>query len=92
MPVFATEAAAFFLLWWIVLFAVLPWGVHSQHEGADALPGTDPGAPMLPMLGRKLALTTVITAAIFAGGYLIYADHLVNLDALLAHFGLRFGQ
>jgi predicted secreted protein len=92
MPLIATAASAFFLLWWVVLFAVLPWGVHSQHEDTEALPGTDPGAPILPMLGRKLALTTMITAAIFAGCYVVYASHLVNLDALLAHAGLNFGR
>jgi len=44
MPV-ATALAIFFLIWWVVLFAVLPWGIKSQHEEDDIAPGTDPGAP-----------------------------------------------
>ena len=40
-----TALAAFFLIWWVSLFAVLPWGVRSQHEGGEMAPGTDPGAP-----------------------------------------------
>ena len=40
--------AIYFVIWWIVLFAVLPWGVRSQHESGDSAPGTDPGAPAMP--------------------------------------------
>ena len=28
----ATAIAIYFLIWWIMLFAVLPWGVRSQGE------------------------------------------------------------
>jgi predicted secreted protein len=38
MPV-ATALAIFFLICWVVLFAVLPWGIKSQHEGKDIGPG-----------------------------------------------------
>jgi predicted secreted protein len=38
MPV-ATALAIFFLIWWVALFAVLPWGIKSQHEGEDIAPG-----------------------------------------------------
>ena len=42
-----TIAAIYFIMWWIVLFAVLPWGVRSQTEhGEEVPPGTDPGAPV----------------------------------------------
>ena len=41
MPIF-TALAIYFVIWWIVLFAVLPWGVHSQHESGEMTPGTDP--------------------------------------------------
>jgi predicted secreted protein len=27
----ATAIAIYFIIWWVVLFAVLPWGVRSQH-------------------------------------------------------------
>ena len=37
----ATAIAIYFLIWWIVLFAVLPWGVRAQGE--EGAPGTDPG-------------------------------------------------
>jgi len=82
-----TAVAIFFLIWWVVLFAVLPWGVRSQHEGGEVAPGTDPGAPILPKLGRKLIWTTVVAGAIFAAFYVVYADRLISLDSLMARFG-----
>jgi predicted secreted protein len=88
MPI-TTGLAIFFLIWWVTLFAVLPWGVHSQREGGEVSPGTDPGAPALPRLGRKLVWTTLVSLVIFAGCYVVYVDRLVTLDGLLAPFGLH---
>lgn len=61
----STAFAIYFVLWWIVLFAVLPFGVRSQAESGDELSGTDPGAPIRPQMGRKLIWTTIISALIF---------------------------
>jgi predicted secreted protein len=88
MPV-ATAVAIFFLIWWVVLFAVLPWGVRSQSEGGEMVPGTDPGAPAIPYLARKLVWTTVVSLAIFAACYVVYVNRLVTLEALLRPFGAR---
>ncbi len=55
----ATAIAIYFIIWWMVLFAVLPWGVRGQHESGAVAPGTDPGAPAIPMLKRKLIWTTL---------------------------------
>jgi predicted secreted protein len=54
----ATSIAIYFIIWWVVLFAVLPWGVRSQHEQGTITPGSDPGAPAIPNLKRKLVWTT----------------------------------
>jgi predicted secreted protein len=82
-----TAVAIFFLIWWVVLFAVLPWGVRSQHEGGEVVPGTDPGAPTVPKLGRKLVWTTLVAGVIFAASYVAYTDRLISLDNLFARFG-----
>ena len=87
MPV-TTAVAIFFLIWWVVLFAVLPWGVRSQHEGGEIAPGTDPGAPAIPRLFRKLVWTTGVSVVIFAGCYVVYAYRLVTLDGLVRLMGL----
>lgn len=83
-----TAVAIFFLIWWIVLFAVLPWGIRSQHEGGEVTPGTDPGAPALPRLFQKLVWTTGVSAVIFAACYLVYVNHLVTLEGLVHLMGL----
>jgi predicted secreted protein len=88
MPV-TTAVAIYFLIWWIVLFAVLPFGIRSQHEAGDMPPGTDPGAPAIPRLGRKLIWTTLVSAAIFATCYVIYVNHLITIQGLTASFGFR---
>jgi predicted secreted protein len=88
MPV-TTGLAIFFLIWWIVLFAVLPWGVRSQEEGGDIAPGTDPGAPAIPNLRKKLVWTTLVSVVVFAACYVIYVERLVTLESLLTPFGLR---
>jgi predicted secreted protein len=82
-----TAVATFFLIWWVVLFAVLPWGIRSQHEGGEIAPGTDPGAPTVPKLGRKLVWTTLVTSVIFAACYVAYNDNLISLSSLMARFG-----
>jgi predicted secreted protein len=87
----ATYFAIFFLIWWVVLFAVLPWGVHSQQEGGEVAPGTDPGAPVIPKLGRKLAWTTLVAGVLFAAFYVVFTKHLVTLDGL-AHLGPHFSE
>ena len=59
--------AIYFTMWWIVLFAILPLGVRSQHENEDGRPlGTDPGAPIAPKLLMKAGLTTLVSAILFA--------------------------
>ena len=80
---FTTALAAFFLIWWVTLFAVLPWGVRSQHEGGEMAPGTDPGAPTSFRLGQKLLWTTAVAVVIYAGCYVIYSQHLVTLSGLM---------
>ena len=55
----STGLAIYFVMWWLVLFLTLPFGVRSQHEDGDGAPGTDPGAPILARMGRKLIWTTI---------------------------------
>jgi len=85
MPV-ATALAIFFLIWWVVLFAVLPWGIKSQHEGEEIPPGTDPGAPSKARIGWKLVWTTVVALAIYGVCFVIYAEHWVTVDGLVGLF------
>ncbi len=64
------------VIWWVVIFAVLPWGVRvpETHE-----PGHATRAPEAPMLGRKAVITTAISAVIWLGVYLVVQSDLVIL-------------
>ena len=84
-----TSLAVFFIVWWTVLFAVLPWGVRSQVEAGEVAPGTDPGAPAVPKLGYKMIWTTILAALTFAAVDLIYTYQLLNLDEVAGAMGLR---
>jgi predicted secreted protein len=62
-----TAIAIYFVVWWIVLFAILPWGVKNAHEaGETVLEGNEPGAPVQHQLGKKALITTVVAGVVFA--------------------------
>jgi predicted secreted protein len=63
-----TAVATYFVIWWVVLFAVLPLGTKPV---ADADPHSGwRGAPERPQLGRKALITTLVSAVIFLAIYL----------------------
>jgi predicted secreted protein len=57
--------AIFFVVWWIILFAVLPFGVHSQSEAGETVPGTPPGAPAKFAIKRVFLINTAVSFVIF---------------------------
>jgi predicted secreted protein len=83
-----TAAAIYFIIWWVVLFAVLPWGVRSQADSGEVVPGSDPGAPAIPNLKWKLLWTTVVATAIFALIATAYSYQWVTLDGIVGAVGL----
>ncbi len=80
--------AIYFVLWWLTLFAVLPWGVQSQHESGDISPGSEPGAPALPRIAAKLLWTTIVSAIVFALLYVVYAYRLITFEDIDRLFSL----
>jgi predicted secreted protein len=86
----ATAFAIYFVLWWVVLFLTLPFGVRSQHEDGESIAGTDPGAPIVTRMGRKLIWTTVISAVIYAVAMLAYNAGYLNIERLTKLMGMPF--
>ena len=78
MP-WVTVLAVYFIIWWVMLFATLPFGVRTQDEEGEITLGTVPSAPAQPRMLRKLAINTVVSAAVFA-----------MLWIAIEFFGLRF--
>lgn len=76
-----TFAAVYVVVWWLVLFTILPIGVRSAQEaGEEVQTGHASGAPVAPNMWKKVAATSVITAVVVA---ILYT--LVNMDV----FGIR---
>lgn len=54
------------VLWFLTLFIVVPIGQRSQQDAGTIVPGTPAGAPEGTPWKRKLTLTTLISAVIWA--------------------------
>lgn len=72
--------AIYFIVWWLVLFMVLPWGVTTQGEAGKVSPGTVESAPTAPRLWPKLIATTIVATILFAGVYSVIAYEIVTID------------
>lgn len=72
--------AIYYVIWWTVLFAVLPWGVRSQLETGEVVEGTEPGAPVSPRLLRVVLVNTAVSTLIFVIFYYVYTRQLISLD------------
>lgn len=68
-------AASFVIIWWVVLFAVLPLGVRPLEKGDI---GHAAGAPANPRLWFKAGITTLIAAVIWAGFYFLLNSGLIR--------------
>jgi len=84
----STGFAIYFVMWWIVLFVTLPFGVRSQQEDGGVVPGSDPGAPVASQMGRKLIWTTAISAVVFALAWLAYDAGYLNVVRLSKLMGV----
>jgi predicted secreted protein len=77
----AFAAAIYLVIWWVVLFAVLPFGVRTSDEAGESVsPGNAESAPHRPLLLRKVLATTVIATLVFSFVYALIVHHIVSLD------------
>ena len=66
--------AIYFVIWWMTLLAVLPWGVRNTSETNSAnVEGHDHGAPVKANIGRKILWTTLVATLIWG----IFAANMV---------------
>ena len=72
----ASGIAVYFIIWWTVLFAVLPWGIHVPDQ--PDVKGGAHGAPSNPHLKKKLFWTTIISAFCWGAFYIIMKSGVVS--------------
>ncbi|MEO8715975.1 MAG: DUF1467 family protein [Acetobacteraceae bacterium] len=78
-----TGCVLYVLIWWISLFAVLPWGVRPRPE-PDRLTGWR-GAPEHPHLLRTVLATTIVASIVWLGAFwLISSPYLSFREGWLA--------
>ena len=70
------------VIWWIVLFAMLPIGVRTQEEEGEVSPGTAESAPHMPNLLPKMLATTIVASVVFAVVYVIIVHRVITLDQI----------
>jgi predicted secreted protein len=58
----ATGIAIYVTIWWVVIFAVLPWGARPPERIER---GHASSAPATPRLGIKVLATTVVSTIIW---------------------------
>jgi predicted secreted protein len=65
----ATGLMVYLVIWWTILFAVLPLGVRRVENPG---PGEDRGAPDQPQLLRKVIITSLVAAVLWLGFYFLH--------------------
>ena len=61
--------AIFFIIWWTVLFATLPFGLRTQDDDKDVTLGTVSSAPRGPHMLKAVIRTTIVSLLIFGAFY-----------------------
>ncbi|MBS0237648.1 MAG: DUF1467 family protein [Proteobacteria bacterium] len=70
----SVAVATFFCLWFITLFAVLPFFAKTQDEAGEVVPGTPESAPHKMNVFRLFWVNTIVAAITFAGVYAVIAN------------------
>lgn len=71
----ASYIVVFVLLWWLILFMVLPWGI--EMEGPNKV-GNLPGAPKRHNLKIKLAVTTLIALCLTLAAAAMIQNNIID--------------
>ena len=72
----ATGLMVYLVIWWTILFAVLPLGVRrAENPGL----GQDQGAPERPQLLRKAIITSLVAAVLWLGFYFLHQSDFFDL-------------
>jgi predicted secreted protein len=65
----ATGLMVYLVIWWTILFAVLPFGVKRVENPGR---GQDHGAPERPQILRKAIITSIVAAVLWIGFYVLH--------------------
>lgn len=67
------------ILWWLVFFMTLPFGVRPPHEvGEEPGPGHVHSAPVQPRLWLKAGVTSLIAALLWGVAYVLIVSDMIS--------------
>jgi predicted secreted protein len=76
-----TGVAIYFVIWWTVLFAVLPWGSHAPDNPE---PGMAESAPARPRLLLKFLVTSAVSGVIWLIIYAVIVSGVISFRDIVA--------
>ncbi|MBP2230620.1 putative secreted protein [Azospirillum agricola] len=80
MDGWVTGIFVYIIVWWVVLFAVLPWGVRTPENPE---PGMAHGAPVEPHILRKFVATSIVALVVWLVIYAIAQSGLVSFRDMI---------
>ena len=79
----ATGVMVYLVIWWTILFAVLPLGVRRVENPGR---GQERGAPERPQLMRKAVITSIVAAILWIAFYLFHQADILNFRRLVENY------
>ena len=79
----ATGVMVYLVIWWTILFAVLPLGVRRVENPGR---GQERGAPERPELLRKAIITSIVAAVLWIAFYLFHQADILNSRRLVENY------
>jgi predicted secreted protein len=79
----ATGLMVYLVIWWTMLFTVLPLGVRRVENPGR---GQDRGAPETPQLLRKVIITSIVAAVLWLGFYFVHQADIFDFRKWADHF------
>ncbi len=74
----------FAVIWFMVLFIVLPLNLTTQSEAGDVTPGTPESAPVDPKIGPKVKIVTAVSVVL----WLVIAGVIISGAVTVADFDI----
>ena len=76
----ATGIMVYLVIWWTILFTVLPLGVRMVENPGK---GEDRGAPERPQLLRKAIITSIVAAVLWIGFYFLHQSDVFSFRRMV---------
>ena len=77
---FGSGFAIYFIIWWLSLLVVIPFGARTQGETGEVAPGTISSAPVKPLIWQRLVAATILACVMFTVFHFVWSNDLVSLD------------